>query len=194
MADFAEWVVATEPSLPWRGGLFLEAYGENRGAAVETALESDPVSVAIRALMSEQNLFEGTMTDLLNLLGDRVPEQMRESKAWPKLPNFLSNRVRRAAPSLRSVGIEFEEWRESGRRLYRLEKVEDGTKRGGSSSDGRDATDSDAAPTVTAESPTSTEICDGRDGRDGRNPTYSVRGEKGDGMPLLDNNEEEIAV
>ena len=78
--------------------------------------------------------------------------------------------------------------------MYRLEIVEGEAQEEGSSSDGRDATASGAAPTVTAESPTSTEIRDGRDGRDGRNPTYSVCGGKGDGMPLLDDDDEEIAV
>ncbi|MCH7664749.1 MAG: hypothetical protein IH936_02325 [Acidobacteria bacterium] len=195
MADFAEWVVACEPSLPWRGGLFLEAYAENRDTAVETALESDAVGVAIRALLEKDRIFTGPMSELLPALSDLVDEGLKQSKAWPKSARSLSNRVRRAAPSLRSSGIEFEEMpRESRRRMYRLEIVEGGAQEEGSSSDGRDATASGAAPTVTAESPTSTEICDGSDGSDGRIPTYSVGGGRRDGKPLPDDNEEEVAV
>ena len=54
MADFAIWVVACEPSLPWPPGSFMEAYLENRAEAVELSLEADCVAVAVREHMTDQ--------------------------------------------------------------------------------------------------------------------------------------------
>jgi len=48
MADFAVWVVACEPALPWPPGSFMAAYLENRAEAVELSLEADCVAVAVR--------------------------------------------------------------------------------------------------------------------------------------------------
>ena len=55
MADFAIWVVACEPALPWPSGSFMEAYLENRSEAVELSLEADCVAVAVREHMADQD-------------------------------------------------------------------------------------------------------------------------------------------
>lgn len=195
MADFAEWVVAAEASLPWRKGVFIEAYAENRDTAVETALESDPVAVAIRSLIEQETSFVGSMTELLTALEGRVNHGLKESRTWPRSAKSLSNRVRRAAPFLRSSGIEFDDLpREGRRRLCRLERVESRAQEGGSNSDGGDATGGVVETTVTSEPPTGTGVCDGSDGSDGREPTYSASGEGGYGVSLLDDDDEEVAV
>lgn len=44
-----------------------------------------------------------------------VDKATRRSKSWPAAPNVLSNTLKRLAPALREVGIEYEEPRPEGR-------------------------------------------------------------------------------
>lgn len=108
MADFAIWVVAAEPALPWEPGTFLDAYSGNRAAVVEHSLEGDVVAVAVRAFMAERGTWEGAPSALLEALETITPESTIRSKAWPKAANSLSNRLRRAATFLRAIGIKIE--------------------------------------------------------------------------------------
>lgn len=105
MADFAKWVVACEPALPWEPGAFMKAYTEARSKAIEGALEADIVTVAVRDYLDERESFEGTMTELLTALEGYVPEKIQKTKAWPKTPQYLSSRLREAATSLERIGI-----------------------------------------------------------------------------------------
>jgi hypothetical protein len=108
MADFAIWVVACEPALPWPPGSFMEAYMGNRAEAVELSLEADVVAVAVRTHMADKNEWSGTPKALYEALENHVSEATQKSKAWPKAPNWLSNRLKRAATFLRKVGIEID--------------------------------------------------------------------------------------
>lgn len=62
------------------------------------------------------------MTELLDELNRRVGDAVSASKFWPTSPRSLSNRVRRAAPLLRSVGLVVE-FKHSGKRYVILEKT-----------------------------------------------------------------------
>jgi hypothetical protein len=108
MADFALWATACETAL-WPAGTFWSAYCGNRDEAVEGVIEADPVASAVRAMMSsrtERTVWTGSATDLLGALGEAVGERMAKSKAWPDSARALSGRLRRAATSLRKIGIE----------------------------------------------------------------------------------------
>lgn len=125
MADFAKWVTACEPVLPWEAGEFSEAYAESRRDAIDLALETDLVAVAVKALLEERESWEGTATELLATLDELITDQARKSKFWPKTARGLSNSLRRAASFLRQTGIEVEFFRESKitrKRLIRLSK------------------------------------------------------------------------
>ena len=125
MADFAKWVTACEPTLPWQPGEFMAAYIGNRAEAVDLALETDLVAAAVKALLEKKEAWEGTATELLAALEEVVPEQTRRSKSWPKTAKGLGNNLRRAASFLRQSGVEVEFYRESGsgsRRLIRLNR------------------------------------------------------------------------
>jgi hypothetical protein len=127
MADFATWVVAAEPALPWPPGAFLAAYIQNRAAVVEHSLESDPVAVVLRKFMESREEWEGTATELLGELSDVAGDLVSRSKAWPKAANSLSNRLRRASTFLRASGIEID-WEENSRpRIVTLRKGEQKT-------------------------------------------------------------------
>lgn len=121
MADFAVWVTAAEPALPWEPGTFMAAYERNRASLVDDSLEADPVALAVLALMEDRNLWQGTASELLDALEGLIKESTLKSKQWPKAPNALSNRLRRAAPSLRAKGVEIR-WRKSGDRFISIRK------------------------------------------------------------------------
>ena len=108
MADFAEWVVAAEPALPWDPGTFLDAYAGNRGSANELAIEAASIGPAIVGLMQENAIWTGMVKDLLaELDSERHSDQRtRNRQDWPKTPKGLSDKLRRLAPALRQAGIE----------------------------------------------------------------------------------------
>jgi hypothetical protein len=76
---------------------------------MEGVIEADPVASAVCAMMSswtERAVWTGSATDLLGALGEAVGERVAKSKAWPDSARALSGRLRRAATSLRKIGIE----------------------------------------------------------------------------------------
>jgi hypothetical protein len=114
MADFAIWATAAEESLGWGTGTFMAAYTGNRQEATDSALEADPVAVAVVDLMADKDQWTGSATELWMALGKLVDEGVRKTKAWPGAPNALTSKLKRLAPTLRGVGIEYGEDR-SGR-------------------------------------------------------------------------------
>jgi hypothetical protein len=110
MADFATWATACEPSLGWEEGSFLRAYRSNVKDANELALGESVIVSPLRKLLEHQRgqEWQGTATELLDALKGVVDDKTAESKEWPKLPNALSNRLRRLAPNLRRTGISIE--------------------------------------------------------------------------------------
>jgi putative DNA primase/helicase len=106
MADFVKWITAAEPGLGWEPGAFLVAYSENRSDVAESTFEADSVAMAIYKLVTTTHVdgFEGTATDLLALINSLTSEGIRKSKYWPQTAAQLGNRVKRAAPLLRTKG------------------------------------------------------------------------------------------
>jgi hypothetical protein len=111
MADFAVWATAAEEALSWKPGAFMAAYSGNRAEATENALEADPVAIAVREFMEDQDEWTGTAGELWEALNGLVGEAIRHTKAWPGAPNALSARLKRLAPALRGIGIEYGEER-----------------------------------------------------------------------------------
>jgi hypothetical protein len=107
MADFAFWATACETAL-WPVGTFWSAYCGNLGEALDAVVDADPVAAAVRTMMqarTERTAWTGNATDLLGALADAVGERVAKSKSWPDSPRALSGRLRRAASSLRKIGI-----------------------------------------------------------------------------------------
>ena len=107
MADFAEWVVAAEPTLPWSRGEFMRAYTDNRASAHELTLEASPIGGPIRELAAAGG-FEGKAKELLARLEEITEEKTTKGREWPKSPRGLTGALRRIAPTLRATGIEVE--------------------------------------------------------------------------------------
>jgi hypothetical protein len=108
MADFAQWVVSAEPTMPWEPGDFMKAYNQNRQEIIDNALESDLVAAEIKRLVDKNGDWSGTATELLAALDRSAPENKKRDKSWPKLPNVLSRQLRRSATFLREKGIDIQ--------------------------------------------------------------------------------------
>jgi hypothetical protein len=107
MADFAKWGEACGRKF-WPQGRFIEAYRANIGAAVETVLSASPVGDAVRRFMGTRMHWTGTATKLLDELTDIVGEAGAKERSWPRRPNTLSGKLRRAAAPLRRQGIHID--------------------------------------------------------------------------------------
>jgi len=124
MADFAIWVSAAESSFGWKVGTFMREYENNRHRLIDIAIEADPVALSVIDMIEKENGYKwsGKASDLLEALKSQVGDQVTRLKSWPKQPNFLSNKLRRCATSLREKGISIE-WTKSGDRIITITKT-----------------------------------------------------------------------
>lgn len=121
MADFAHWVSAVEPGLPWENGRFLNEYERNRFHVQDLALEAEPVALAILEFMTDREEWIGTASELLTILSELVRGEQRRLASWPKAPHILSGRIKRSSAYLRARDVEVE-WAKSGTRTITLHK------------------------------------------------------------------------
>lgn len=116
MADFAEWVVACEPALPWEEGEFLTVYREARNDAMKSLFETDRFAQAVfRLVHAAGGNIEMTATELLEALNRKegiIPG--REPQGWPKAANKVTSRLRRVAPQLRAARVHWMELDRTG--------------------------------------------------------------------------------
>jgi hypothetical protein len=108
--------------LGWEPGAFMAAYAGNRQEATDTALDADPVAAAVLELMAGEDEWAGSATELWKALSELVDEGLRQTKAWPGAPNALTGRLKRLAPTLRGVGVEYGEDRSGRSRRKMLTK------------------------------------------------------------------------
>ena len=119
MADFAKWVVAAESELPWSAGDFMSTYSSNRETAILNTLESDAFARHLCAVATK-DVFEGTATQLGELLALRLSERESRERTWPRNARAISERVTRLAPALRAAGIDVERGRRGNDRTIIL--------------------------------------------------------------------------
>jgi hypothetical protein len=124
MADFALWARACETAL-WPTGTFARAYAANRRAAIDDAIDADPVAACVRDLMAERSSWTGSAADLLRAGTDRMDGISRASTGWPNNPRALAGRLRCAQTFLRALGIKVAFTREgrSGSRVIRIHNM-----------------------------------------------------------------------
>jgi hypothetical protein len=122
MADFALWVAAAEPALPWKEGYFLQAYEGNRVEIYDRAIDADMVATTIKGWMEQEGhaTWTGTSSELFDQLEGHLTERETKRQEWPKSPSHLSRRLARCASFLRRVGVEVEFAREARRRVINL--------------------------------------------------------------------------
>ena len=111
MADFVLWAEASTRAY-WPAGTFIEAYRKNQAASVELVLEASAVGSAVVRFMEGRHEWRGPTTELLDKLTALVGERAAKEREWPKRPNTLSGKLRRAAPTLRKgagINVTFHE-------------------------------------------------------------------------------------
>jgi hypothetical protein len=196
MADFALWATACETAF-WQRGTFAQAYQQNRQDAVGTVIEADLVASAVQSFMANRTKWEGTSADLLGALKMAVSENQAKLKEWPVTPRALSGRLRRAAATLRKVGVDitFERGSDSRRtrkitiaslgrgsdrpdRPNRPNAQENNNFASDGTSDGWDGSGATVRPTVQA-NPLKDKASDGVDGSDANFHTQSGKGGNG---------------
>jgi hypothetical protein len=123
MADFALWVSAAEPALPWERGQFVKCYLGNRGDVVDLALDGDQVADAVREMMMNKDAWEGKPSDLLECIEGYASEKAQKGKSWPKAPSALSRALKRSATFLRAVDIEISFLKKDRKRVIAIRKV-----------------------------------------------------------------------
>jgi hypothetical protein len=121
MADFERLIEASAPALDLEPGEFGDIYRRNQAELDATAIESDPVAGAIVALIEKDfpTGWEGNATRLYDLLGDKVTDNTRRSRAWPMSAISLGSRLERLKPVLRRNGVIVEK-RHSGDRFITI--------------------------------------------------------------------------
>jgi hypothetical protein len=127
MADFAQWVTATEPALGCRDGAFLSAYDTNRQDANELALEGSVLVPLLRTIPDRGN-WSGTASELLEMLRGKNGVDCRQ-QGWPKTAASLSGQLRRLTPSLSSIGIVVRLQKTAGtgsKKIIAISKVSNG--------------------------------------------------------------------
>jgi len=125
MADFAQWIVACEPALPWAAGEFLAAYADNRANAHSLALEASVLGrIILSWLVTKKCPWSGSASALLAELKAfmKLDDDAWARKKLAAKPNTLSGAIRRLAPELRAVGIEVDMTRNKHGSFMRLWK------------------------------------------------------------------------
>lgn len=108
MADFAAWVVAAEPALPWEPGRFLAALIDNGQRLQRSALMFDPLCGAIHDLVPPgAQPWTGRTLDLQARLHAAIPAPTRKAVRFPANTLALVGELRRIAPHMRTtMGID----------------------------------------------------------------------------------------
>jgi putative DNA primase/helicase len=101
----------------------MEAYDEARAEAESAAIEGDPVAEAVLAFMAGRREWAGTPKGLHEALSNDVGEKVARTKAWPKAAQSLTPRLKRLAPVLRKMGLEFEEYEEGDKAKTRKKRL-----------------------------------------------------------------------
>src|SRR5215204_2851618 len=53
----------------------------------------------------DEGAWEGTATELFNILNEKTDDDLKRSKDWPKQPNKLTEQLNRLGPSLAEIGV-----------------------------------------------------------------------------------------
>lgn len=123
MADFARWGAAVAESIGIGHEAFMEALMDNTHRQNDAAIEASPVASMVASLMAAPRVeWKGTPAQLLSDLESEAASHKIDTHAlkWPKIPNWVTRRLREVEPNLLALGIGFREKREKHVRLLEL--------------------------------------------------------------------------
>lgn len=136
MADFTRWGCALAEALGYSQDDLLEAYNANIRGQSEEVLTSNPMAQALLAFMDDKEAWQGTASELLEILVDIAENQLRtrtKTKSWPGAPHILVRRLNELRGNLRDAGMIFEQLPRTGSKgkMLNITKVETTTDLGG---------------------------------------------------------------
>lgn len=121
MADFALWATAAEQYFGLERGAFISAFMGNRENANELALDASPIAATLIEFAQQQESWKGKPSELLEEFNRRATDEIKKQQGWPKRSNTLSGAMKRIAPNLRAVGVEYSIGRTKAGRYLTLE-------------------------------------------------------------------------
>lgn len=129
MADFASWGSAIAKALGYTIDEFLDAYNGNISQQNEAALDASPVGTALIMYMNDRDLWEGTASDLLNVLEKQAQELKIniKSRDWPKDPSWLSRKLQLVHSNLAEKGIKVIRDEKARPRRVVIQKIQENT-------------------------------------------------------------------
>ena len=104
MGDFAKLGTAMVSAMK-QDADFLAAYSSNRSSVVMRGVDSSPVALALVDRISNMGAFNGTLSELLQVLENHKPQHF-DKAVWPKSPRGLGESLRRLAPALLTYGVD----------------------------------------------------------------------------------------
>jgi hypothetical protein len=122
MLDFTQWVVAAEPAMPWKNGLFLKKYAKNQKIKNRINLNNDDLAITILDFMSSKKYWEGNAQDLWQALKQDLIKQHKDIKEIPNGPAALAKDLRRTEHILRKNGLEVNFKRTSAKKIIKIKK------------------------------------------------------------------------
>lgn len=166
MADAARVMAAVDQVLGMSSLPSYLALGKRVAAEV---VEGDAVAGAVRNLVAHRGTWSGTPAELLEVIRPEHP-----GRGWPADATRLSGRLRRAAPTLRAVGVNVEHVKLRGGRVIRLSRGDAEPLRG-------DAENASVTPSVTLNGAGQDLFSAQGDARDAGNPSPLCRLSKEEG-------------
>ena len=119
MADFTQWVVASEPGMYWKTGLFLKKYKHNNKVRHRISLYSDDMATCILAFMRNNKDWKGTADELIKDLKKRFNQKTEKNKI-PNSSSVLAKELRRATHILEESGLKVTFDRSSTKRKIKI--------------------------------------------------------------------------
>jgi energy-coupling factor transporter ATP-binding protein EcfA2 len=171
MADFATWVAACEPALPWNEGEFMQIYEQAAQEALIDLIETDSFANAMLKLVEDVGTYEGTPTALWNRLIDKGNINLQyPPHGWPKGPRGIANKLKRISPQLRVMDIKIY-YSRSGKKGRNIKIVKETAHSDDKGVDGVDVVSIENRHTVTTVSSVSSHsqlslensVCDGEE-------------------------------
>lgn len=124
LVEFARLGMAVAKVLGMKPEMFLDQFAASRAEAVDRTIEASPAASALVDWLAKSLKSDETM-ELGELLKTIAPyKPAGNDAAWPQSAKGLGNALRRAAPSLRQIGIHVERVSRTDRGWrYRIRRV-----------------------------------------------------------------------
>jgi hypothetical protein len=128
MADFARWVLACEPHLPWKKGRFLKVYHESKCNAIGDSISGNKFAMAIKDYTGKHFANPDKVTNIIpTILFKNLCEQEGFSSnfipkgiGWPSSPSAMSKLLNRMSAGLRQQKVVVTQYKSDGVRYINL--------------------------------------------------------------------------